>query len=89
MTSTINLLKKIAEERGIKYEVLPSGVIILINKDNKAYLQASAVGDAYYIRYLLRDSAFVVRKLNRKIAEDIVEEKLKEDGEIVIKISVG
>lgn len=88
MPNIVSLLKKIAKERGIKYEELPSGVVILINNHNQAFLQITVVKDAYYVRYLLKDSAYLVRRLNRRILEDIIQGTLREDGKIVFRISV-
>jgi len=76
-------IEKIIKKKGLKINVLPNGVIIAI-KDNVAFVQISAIRDVYYIRYLTKNEAYIIRNLNEKIIELILEEKLDETEAIKI-----
>jgi len=76
-------IEKIIKKKGLKINILPNGVIIAI-KDNVAFVQISAIRDVYYIRYLTKNEAYIIRNLNEKIIELILEEKLDETEAIKI-----
>ncbi|MEJ2780601.1 hypothetical protein WIW89_06815 [Stygiolobus sp. CP850M] len=75
--SLVQLVEKVAKKYNIKVNSLPNGVIILV-KNGVGFVQIAAVRDVYYIRYLTKNEAYIVHKLNEKIIESILEEKLDE-----------
>jgi len=83
--SLVRLIEKVAKKHNLRIDILPNGVIILV-KDNLAYVQIAAVRNVYYIRYLTKDEAYVLYSLNEELIESIIEDKLNE-SENVLKIS--
>ncbi|BBG27306.1 hypothetical protein [Sulfuracidifex tepidarius] len=75
--SVFQLIEKVAKKYNIKINILPNGVIILV-KDNIAFVQIAAVRDVYYIRYLTKDETYIVKRIDELIADKIINEKLDE-----------
>jgi len=48
------------------------------------FVQIAAVRNVYYVRYLTKNEAYIIRNLNEKIIELILEEKLEETEAIKI-----
>nr|WP_234111858.1 hypothetical protein [Sulfolobus islandicus] len=83
--SLAQLVEKVANKHNLRINILPNGVIIII-KDNLAYVQIAAVRNVYYVRYLTKDEAYILHSLNEELIERIINEKLDE-SENVLKIS--
>ena len=83
--SLVRLIEKVAKKHNLRIDILPNGVIILV-KDNLAYVQIGVVRNVYYVRYLTKDEAYVLYSLNEELIESIIEDKLNE-SENVLKIS--
>ncbi|ACP50097.1 conserved hypothetical protein (plasmid) [Sulfolobus islandicus Y.N.15.51] len=81
--SLVQLIEKAAKKYNIKINSLPNGVIILV-KNDIGYVQIAAVRNVYYVRYLTKNEAYIIRNLNEKIIELILEEKLEETEAIKI-----
>jgi len=81
----VQLTEKVAKKHNLRIDILPNGVIILV-KDNLAYVQIAVVRNVYYVRYLTKDEAYVLYSLNEELIESIIEDKLNE-SENVLKIS--
>ena len=81
----VQLIEKAAKKHNLRIDILPNGVIILV-KDNLAYVQIGVVRNVYYVRYLTKDEAYVLYSLNEELIESIIEDKLNE-SENVLKIS--
>jgi len=81
----VQLIEKVAKKHNLRIDILPNGVIILV-KDNLAYVQIAVVRNVYYVRYLTKDEAYVLYSLNEELIESIIEDKLNE-SENVLKIS--
>ena len=81
----VQLIEKVAKKHNLRIDILPNGVIILV-KDNLAYVQIGVVRNVYYVRYLTKDEAYVLYSLNEELIESIIEDKLNE-SENVLKIS--
>jgi hypothetical protein len=81
----VQLIEKAAKKHNLRIDILPNGVIILV-KDNLAYVQIAVVRNVYYVRYLTKDEAYVLYSLNEELIESIIEDKLNE-SENVLKIS--
>ncbi|ADB87820.1 hypothetical protein [Saccharolobus islandicus] len=73
----VQLIEKVAKKYNIKINSLPNGVIILI-KNDIGYVQIAAVRNVYYVRYLTKNEAYIIHKLNEETIEMILEEKLDE-----------
>lgn len=81
--SVVDIIEKVAKRMGLQLNILPNGVIIVI-KDGIAFVQISVVRDVYYIRYLIKNEAYILRRLNEKTAELILDEKLDETNALKI-----
>lgn len=79
----VQLIEKVAKKYNIKINPLPNGVIILV-KNDIGFAQIAAVRDVYYIRYLVKNEAYIVDKLDEEIVESILEEKLDESKALKI-----
>ena len=77
MDTLSKFIEKVAKKYNIKVNSLPNGVIILV-KDGMGFVQIAAVRDVYYIRYLTKDEAYIIPRLNKKLMERIIEERLNE-----------
>ncbi len=84
MNKLLELIEKVAQKDNIKINLLQNGVMILI-KDNKAFVQISVIRNIYYIRYLTkeRNYAFVIYKIDENIIEKIIKERLDEEPEAI------
>jgi F0F1-type ATP synthase alpha subunit len=81
--SLVQLIEKVAKKYNIKVNSLPNGVIILV-KNGIAFVQIAAVRNVYYIRYLTKDEAYIVDKLDEEIVELVILEKLDESKALKI-----
>jgi len=81
--SLVQLIEKVAKKYNIKVNSLPNGVIILV-KNGIGFAQIAVVRDVYYIRYLTKNEAYIIHKLNEEVIELILEEKLEETEAIKI-----
>ena len=81
--SLVQLIEKVAKKYNIKVNSLPNGVIILV-KNGVGFVQIAVVRDVYYIRYLTKNEAYIIHKLNEEVIEWILEEKLDETEAIKI-----
>nr|WP_020936621.1 hypothetical protein [Saccharolobus solfataricus]CDF66423.1 conserved conjugative plasmid protein [Saccharolobus solfataricus P2] len=81
--SAVDIIEKVAKRMGLQLNILPNGVVIVI-KDGIAFVQISVVRDVYYIRYLIKNEAYILRRLNEKTAELILDEKLDETNALKI-----
>jgi len=81
--SLVQLIEKVAKKYNIKVNSLPNGVIILV-KNGIGFAQIAVVRDVYYIRYLTKNEAYIIHKLNEEVIEWILEEKLDETEAIKI-----
>ena len=77
------LVERVAKKKGMKVEKLPNGVVIVV-KENYAYVQIAAVRDVYYIRYLTKDEAYITRRLSERLVEKILDGQLGEGDAIKI-----
>ncbi|ABP96330.1 hypothetical protein HA72_2191 [Metallosphaera sedula] len=81
--SVVDIIEKVAKRMGLQLNILPNGVVIVI-KDGIAFVQISVVREVYYIRYLIKNEAYILRRLNEKTAELILDEKLDETNALKI-----
>jgi hypothetical protein len=77
MATLNSFIEKVAKSYGIKVNYLPNGVIILV-KNGVDFVQIAVVRDVYYIRYLTKDEAYIINRINKKILKLILEERLNE-----------
>ena len=75
MNRIMRIIKEPVEKRGMKLNLLPNGVVVIV-KDDYGFIQISAVLDKYYVRYLNRKDAFVLSDLNYDAIEALLDEKL-------------
>ncbi|BBG25015.1 hypothetical protein IC006_2349 [Sulfuracidifex tepidarius] len=75
--SIVDLIERVAKRKGTRINKLPNGVVIII-KDDYAYVQITVVRDVYYIRYLTKNEAYIAEKLNERIVEKILDGELTE-----------
>jgi hypothetical protein len=81
--SLVQLVEKVAKKYNIKVNPLPNGVIILV-KNGIGFAQIAVVRNVYYVRYLTKNEAYIIHKLNEEVIELILEEKLDESKALKI-----
>jgi len=85
----IEIIKNEAEKKGYKCQILPSGILVILDRTNNNIIaQIGVAREYYYVNYATTGQFYVLRRIDEEIVSKILFNKLDDlvDNESIIRL---